>query len=175
MNSMRQKTSGGFSAFETIYGIQFLNTEICNQEELGKCMTVEQRMKLVSCPRLDVIARENYYVDGEVDYDLEEVIKLKNKVIAARAAVPLAESKIEEQVSEEDTEEEERKPAAKAIVKTPTIERIGSEDSTVVEVVTGINQPLLGMWYSISKAWPLYTVLGMEGTFKFLSPQLDSK
>ena len=156
--------------------MQFLNTEICDQEELGKCITVEQRMKLVSCPRLDAIARENYYVDGEVDSNLEEVINLKNKVIAAQADVPSAESKIKEEEAEEDVEEEGQKPAAKTIVKIPTIERVGSENSTIVGVVTGINQPLLGTRYSIFKAWPLYTtdhVLKKEGTFKFLFPQLE--
>ena len=41
MNSMKQKSSGRTSGFATIYGMQFLNTEICvHQEELGRCMTM---------------------------------------------------------------------------------------------------------------------------------------
>ena len=125
MNSTRQKSSGGTSGFETIYGMQCLNTEICDQEELGKCMTMEECMKLVSCPRL---AREHYYMDGEHDSSLEKVIELKNNVLVAWADVPSTESKVEEEA------EEDRKPAAKVHMKRPLIETVDSEDSTKVKL-----------------------------------------
>ena len=36
LNSMKQKSSHGTSAFEAIYGMPFCNKDVCDQNELGK-------------------------------------------------------------------------------------------------------------------------------------------
>ena len=50
MNSMKQMVSSGTSSFETIDGMHYYNTDVCDQEELGKCMTLDQVLQLVACP-----------------------------------------------------------------------------------------------------------------------------
>ena len=78
----------------------FGNKDVCNQKELGKCVTIDQRMKLVSCPRLDTIAKENYLLSDGVSNegiiianrkkeasDEEEILELKASIIAARADI----------------------------------------------------------------------------------------
>jgi Integrase zinc binding domain len=75
MSAMNAKPFGTgpskISAYETVFGMPYGNTEQVPHDELRKCVTVKDRLQLVSSPRLKALAKDWYILDYESQDEVE--------------------------------------------------------------------------------------------------------
>ena len=68
VNKQYGKGANSFSAYESVFGMNYdPPIPCCSREKLRKCVTIDERMKLVASPRLDSIARQMYKFDEADD------------------------------------------------------------------------------------------------------------
>jgi hypothetical protein len=83
MSAMNTKPFGTgpskISAYETVFGMPYGNTEQVPHAELRKCVTVKDRLQLVSSPRLKLLAQQWYDLDYDSDDDENEVEEVEEK------------------------------------------------------------------------------------------------
>jgi transposase InsO family protein len=69
VNKQCGKGRDSVSAYESVFGMPYDPQLPCSHEDLWKCKTIQQQMKLVSSPRLDNVARELYQLDEDSNED----------------------------------------------------------------------------------------------------------
>ncbi|KAG7348230.1 integrase core domain containing protein [Nitzschia inconspicua] len=65
LNSHELRGANDTSAYETVFGVPYHENLLCHIDEMRRCTTLEQRVRINPDPRFEASLREEFYLDGD--------------------------------------------------------------------------------------------------------------
>ncbi|KAG7358539.1 integrase core domain containing protein [Nitzschia inconspicua] len=65
LNSHELRGANDTSAYETVFGVPYHENLLCHIDEMRRCTTLEQRVRINPDPRFEASLREEFYIDGD--------------------------------------------------------------------------------------------------------------